>query len=438
MSRILVGCLPAAGHLRPALPIVTDLVAQGHDVLFYTGAAYRAQVERTGATYAPIVHGIDADESADMAEIFPERAKLKPGLATLVWDMENIFVGGIPAYVQDLEALVEEFRPDVLVGDFGSLALTVLAERDSLPLAMFGITALTTSSIDTAPFGFGLAPSSSALGRLRNRALNALMRDQVMGKAQRAFNRIRASYGLEPVSHSFLDHPAHASDVYLQSTVAGFEYPRSDLPASVRFVGAAKLRGVDDWTPPSWWADLTPDRRVVLVTQGTVATDPDEVIRPAVKALAGEDVLVIAATGIDPEVALPVADRPANVRAEAFIPFDRLLPLVDLMITNGGYGGVSQALAAGVPLVVAGKSEDKVEVSARVAWSGAGINLKTQRPTPEAILRATDRVLSDGSYRRAATRLAAEFAAHDSAAEQVEAILELVAKPAPAASVGVR
>ena len=30
----------------------------------------------------------------------------------------------------------------------------------------------------------------------------------------------------------------------------------------------AKLRGVDDWTPPSWWADLTPDRRVVLVTQG--------------------------------------------------------------------------------------------------------------------------------------------------------------------------
>ena len=41
----------------------------------------------------------------------------------------------------------------MLVGDFGSLALTVLAERDGLPLAMFGITALTTSSIDTAPFG---------------------------------------------------------------------------------------------------------------------------------------------------------------------------------------------------------------------------------------------------------------------------------------------
>ena len=61
MSRILISCLPAAGHLRPALPIVTDLVAQGHEVLFYTGAAYRDQVVRAGATYAPIVHGFDVE-----------------------------------------------------------------------------------------------------------------------------------------------------------------------------------------------------------------------------------------------------------------------------------------------------------------------------------------------------------------------------------------
>ena len=69
------------------------------------------------------------------------------------------------------------------------------------------------------------------------------MRDVLLGKAQRAFNRIRAGFGLAPISHLFLDHPAHASDVYLQSTVEAFEYPRSDLPASVRFVGAAQQRG---------------------------------------------------------------------------------------------------------------------------------------------------------------------------------------------------
>jgi hypothetical protein len=52
-----------------------------------------------------------------------------------------------------------------------------------------------------------------------------------------------------------------------------------------------------------------------------------------------------------------------------------------VMVTNGGYGGVQMALSYGVPLVVAGASEDKPEVGARVAWSGAGLNLKTGKPS---------------------------------------------------------
>jgi UDP:flavonoid glycosyltransferase YjiC (YdhE family) len=39
------------------------------------------------------------------------------------------------------------------------------------------------------------------------------------------------------------------------------------------------------------------------------------------------------------------------------------------MVTNGGYGGVQMALSYGVPLVVAGASEDKPEVAP--VWRGA-------------------------------------------------------------------
>ena len=73
------------------------------------------------------------------------------------------------------------------------------------------------------------------------------------------------------------------------------------------------------------------------------------------------------------------------MRLERFIPHDRLLPHVDVMVTNGGYGGVQQALANGVPLVVAGDSEDKPEVAARVHWSGTGVNLRTGRPSPAMV-----------------------------------------------------
>jgi formate dehydrogenase assembly factor FdhD len=40
-----------------------------------------------------------------------------------------------------------------------------------------------------------------------------------------------------------------------------------------------------------------------------------------------------------------------------------LLPKVDVMVTNGGYGGVQRAVSTGVPLVVAGSTEDELEVA---------------------------------------------------------------------------
>jgi UDP:flavonoid glycosyltransferase YjiC (YdhE family) len=121
-------------------------------------------------------------------------------------------------------------------------------------------------------------------------------------------------------------------------------------------------------------------------------------------------VLVVATTGgPDPE---PLrAQLPPNVRLERFIPHDRLLPRVDVMVTNGGYGGVQQALANGVPLVIAGDSEDKPEVAARVRWSGAGHDLRTGKPTPAAIARATRRVLGDPTYRQRARALQADITA---------------------------
>jgi UDP:flavonoid glycosyltransferase YjiC (YdhE family) len=74
---------------------------------------------------------------------------------------------------------------------------------------------------------------------------------------------------------------------------------------------------------------------------------------------------------------------PDNVRAEPRIPFDRLLPHVDVVVSNGGYGGTQMALAHGIPLVIAGATEEKMEVAARVERTGTGINLRKQRLSPD-------------------------------------------------------
>jgi hypothetical protein len=82
---------------------------------------------------------------------------------------------------------------------------------------------------------------------------------------------------------------------------------------------------------------------------------------------------------------MDVGALPANVRFAAFLDYSRLMPRVDVFVTNG-YGSLHAALAHGVPIVVAGDTEDKAENAARVPWSGAGINLRTgTRPLHRAL-----------------------------------------------------
>jgi UDP:flavonoid glycosyltransferase YjiC (YdhE family) len=131
-------------------------------------------------------------------------------------------------------------------------------------------------------------------------------------------------------------------------------------------------------------------------------------------------------TGGDPEHGLP-GPVPDNARVEAFVPHTALLPHVDLMITNGGYGGVMTALAHGVPLIVAGTTEEKPEIAARVAWSGAGLDLRTKRPSPRQIADATRTVLGDPRYRRNAERIRDDFGRHDAPREAADLLEELAA-----------
>jgi UDP:flavonoid glycosyltransferase YjiC (YdhE family) len=198
--------------------------------------------------------------------------------------------------------------------------------------------------------------------------------------------------------------------------VPGLEFERDDAPDSVHLVGILPTRSPYDWQPPAWWAELDGSRPVVVVTQGTVANrDLSQLIEPTLTGLADQDVIVVAALGREVSaLSIPV---PPNAHVAEFIPFDVLLPKADAYITNGGFGGTQQAIAAGVPVVVAGVTEDKPAVAARVAYHGLGINLQTATPTPEAVAAATETVLKDTEMLGNVEQLAQVYAAHDPVSE---------------------
>jgi UDP:flavonoid glycosyltransferase YjiC (YdhE family) len=230
---------------------------------------------------------------------------------------------------------------------------------------------------------------------------------------------------VEPMSMNILDAVVKLPDVHLQLTVPEFEFPRSDLPASVQFVGAIPI--VSGQAPiPSWAHELDGPRKIVLVTQGTLSNhDFGQLVMPTLAALADQpDLLVVVTAGGRSIEAIP-GPIPSNARLASYLPFEWLLPKVDVFVTNGGYGSVNQALSFGIPLVTAGMTEDKADVNARVEWSGVGIDLKTNNPTPDALRDAIRRVPGEPRYRARASALGKQYRQIDTRGEIVK-ILERV------------
>lgn len=419
-SRIIFATTPADGHTVPALPIARALIERGHSVRWYAGSRYADRIRAIGAEYLPMS---DHDFSlVGLDEYFPERATLS-GVAKLKFDMTVGFSQPARTHLADLLAALAAEPADLIVGDTGFIAGPMLTELGGPPFAAFGVSVVGFPGRDVPPFGLGLRPTSSALGSLRNQLLHTLVRRTLFAGMTRAVNQIRADFGLPARDEIVFEYMLHAS-LYLQLGARGFEYPRRDQPDHVRFVGPVRPQPIEGWTEPAWWPDLASGKPVVVLNQGTVATDPTELLLPGLAALADEDVLVVAVTGgRDPRELGPL---PANARVDRFIPFDRLLPRADVLVTNAGFGAVQLALAAGVPIVAAGKTEDKVEVAARVGWSGVGVDLRTQRPRPESIADAVREVLSEGRYRRRAGELQREIASAGrelAAADELEQLL---------------
>lgn len=406
MSSYLITCTPAHGHVMPLLQITRHLVARGHEVGFLTSPRYAADVAAAGARFIALPSEADIDlDDADAA--FPERVGLT-GPAALRFDMSNLFVRPGATQLAAVRAELAAGHIDAVLTEplfVGGALLQLLPPSERPPVLVLGIFPLGARSRDAAPFGLGVTPMAGPIGRLRNAVLRTIAERAIFGGIQReADDMARREVGRE-LGGFVLDWAGRA-DAYVQFTVPEFEYPRSDLPATVHFAGPLPSPK-SDRTLPAWWSDLDGSRPVVHVTQGTIAnSDFGQVVLPTITALAASDVLVIVSTGGRPVDALP-RDLPANVRVADYLPYDRLLPLVDVMVTNGGYGGVQQALAHGVPIVVAGQTEDKVEVSARVGWSGAGVNLRASTVTPDQVGDAVGKVLNDPAYRENAERIGA-------------------------------
>jgi UDP:flavonoid glycosyltransferase YjiC (YdhE family) len=410
MARILVASMPFAGHVGVLAPIATELSRRGHEIIAYTGAKYQGRFtasEQAGATWLPWSAAPDFDD-ADPAATIPQVGDGK-GLRGGRANVEHLLFGTGAAQAEDILAEAARKPFDLLVTDYLSFGGALAGEKLGMPWASVAVTPLSLATKSLPPPGLPVSPAQGALGRGRDVLLHKIFRATTRRFVDPVLNQMRSAAGLAPASGGM--DSLFSPHLILAHGVSSLDYSREDLPSHAHFIG--RVAAASGGALPYWWPELaearTTGRPIVYVTQGTLDVDPDDLLKPAIAGLAGEDVLVICTTARPGTGALGAL--PGNVRVAEFLPHDLLLPMIDVMVTNGGWGGVLAALQAGVPLVVAGDSLDKPEGARRVAWSGAGINLRTGSPSAAKVRRAVLDVLAQPARKLRAREIGEQLTA---------------------------
>lgn len=402
LGRIVVAASSLSGHVLPMLRIGAHLQEEGHDVTVVSAAEFRDDVERAGLRLVPLGPAAHVRPPSQPPRI-PMPNLLRRLLLGLA-ELESTFVAPLAAQYDALEHVLAQGPVDVVLADltFTGVLPLLLKERSRPAVFAIGVGPITLSSMDTPPFGMAWAPRQG----MDYEGVHRVVQNILLRGVQNSLNRALGTRGAPPSPVSLVDWP-RVADRLLQLTVPAFEYPRRDLPETVDFIGPVLLDRAAAFDPPDWWPEMLAARTVVHVTQGTFDNhDQDRLIGPTLAALRDTDAVVVATTGRP----LTFTDVPPNAFVAEWLPYQALLPHVDVMVTNGGYGGVQHALRYGIPLIVAGETSDKAEVAARVAYTGVGVNLGTTAPSVSRIRSAVDEVLASSDYRDAAQRMGADIA----------------------------
>ncbi|WP_328928855.1 glycosyltransferase [Streptomyces sp. NBC_00190] len=386
--RVLFTVPPLAGHVNPTVAVGAELAARGHEVAWTGPAAALARLLPPSARILPA-----GEEAGGGYATLHERWRDLRGVGALRFLWEEALVPLARAMVPGVTRAVHEFAPDLLVADQQALAGPLVARRLGVPWA----TSASTSAELTRPFADFPKVGEWVAG-------------QISG--------LLAEFGSPAPDWD----PRFSDRLVLVFSTPELVGARDGFPPHHAFVGPAF--GARPAAAGFPWQRLDPARRRVLVSLGTLNQEAGgrfyAAVLGAAERLAEEVQLVLAAP------AALVGSVPGHVLLQGCVPQLELLPHLDAVVCHGGHNTVCEALAYGLPLVVAPIRDDQPIVARQVVEAGAGVRVRFGRTRAEELRDAITAVLDDPGHRRSARRIQASFAAAGGAAAAADRLEKLL------------
>lgn len=353
--------VPTIGQANPTFPLTTALVQAGHTVDYLMPEAFRAEVENCGATLLPYANGLRGKHVSEPWQGLGARL-LFTELTARVLAIGNSYDAVVATGVQPQFARMEQgLEPPVV--------------RFS---PMFWMNNATLG--DLARQAKALPPP------VRHALASPALRQAVSAVAGRAL--------LGNGGRDIVDLLSPQSSTLNLTVSSRFFQPRADdFDDTCVYLGPTPAA-------PTKAHDFPLERLrehpgpVIYVSLGTIFNGWTGYFRRIAEAFANTDALVVitlAKPGATASIG-PVAD---NILVFPYVPQPEVLREADLCFTHGGFGTITEAGLAGVPMVVTPLSGDQffnayrlLELDAAAVLTSLEVSTARLRRVAEGILES--------------------------------------------------
>jgi MGT family glycosyltransferase len=391
-----------ASHLFPLATLATAWRDAGERVVVATGPATDALVQGFGFERVDLRLGRGSNPGVIRAEEQPRgeddalrgffAATREGAVETLTFQararLSDLLWEPI-AVARRVQEIVAEVRPDQVIVDH--LAFSARLALHAAHVRHADVVLGHPSALVVGDEVYGLPPAWPTAIRPAEVELERLrtLCEEVRDHFTAEWNTALAA--LDPTAEPSRDAFAETGEVLLLNYPEELHEPeRTALLGEHAFLGSAVREEPVDDEVEAWLARS--DLPIVYVSLGSFLSVRSDVLRRIAEALRGLDVRVALASGSTSPAEL--GEIPPGWLVRAVLPQVTLLRHASLTVTHGGNNSVTEALTAGVPLLVLPLSTDQFAGAAALERAGFGEALDPNSATPEDLREAAARLLA--------------------------------------------
>jgi MGT family glycosyltransferase len=318
-----------------------------------------------------------------------------------------------------IKEIIDDLNPTLILSDHLAFGATAGLRALEQPYVGF-MPGHPSVMVAGNPYGYpSRFPSNFDVDGEELAALYELCNDVVQVFTAR-FNEsvARINPAVEPVRNAFAQTSGLLTLVNYPDRL-GASY---DIGGDSRFIGSAvRKQEMPDGLARRLRAQV---RSRVFVSMGSFFSARDDLLRKLVAAFRNQPVDLVLATGItSPDEIGPFPD---SWIVEPYLPQPALIPHCDLVVTHGGNNTVTEALTAGVPLLIGPLSTDQFAGAADIESDRLGLAFDPNHDEPSTIAGRAQEIVS-GPVARRAREIGRQLRQRPGAEVAVELIQQAVA-----------